>query len=143
MDGIVPKRPFLKNLLPRRAGAGTERFVVLIVVFVAGVLCGGAGVSAACLLRKGSAKIRAEEVRGEGRPRKEEPPAGGELCRRGRPSEEAPRHAPVFRVCGSRRSVMTQSQATYLWWQNQPRFQPLGDRAHGAWAMEGLSPNGR
>lgn len=31
------------------------------------------------------------------------------------------------------RSVAIQSQTTYLWRHAQPRFQPLGERAQGAW----------
>ena len=32
------------------------------------------------------------------------------------------------------RSVETMSQVTYKWWWQQPKFQPLGARDHGAWA---------
>ena len=32
------------------------------------------------------------------------------------------------------RSVITQSQVNYTRWRQSPRFQPLGDREHGAWS---------
>ena len=33
-----------------------------------------------------------------------------------------------------RRTVSTQSQTNYSWWRSSPRFNPLPERSHGAWA---------
>lgn len=49
-----------------------------------------------------------------------------------------PRHTPattdsVPPIVQGTRSVAIQSQTTYLWRHAQPRFQPLGERAQGAW----------
>ena len=52
------------------------------------------------------------------------------------PLSESPTVAPteteIERVTG-RRHMNTQSQTTYRRELSQPRFQPLGESAHGAW----------
>ena len=52
----------------------------------------------------------------------------------GRWLERATAPPPKPKGKGRRRNVSTQSPVTYTWTRKEPRFLPLGEHSHGAWA---------